>query len=531
MTSGNATSLQGKAVSGTTPSDGYVLTYVSANSDWEPKAATGGGGSFTAGGDLSGTSSSQTVIKLQGNAVASTTLGSTQDGYVLTWVNGSTNIQAKPPTSAFTTVSVGTTPSLSGLLRFPGAATTQMAFRNNANSADLAIIATDTSNQITFGSLGGGATTAIQGATTVQLANGTTNTKFSASGMLFSSATAGGISQSTPTTDVATSGLTITSQAPFASAATNLTPGNLVLTVPSPVGAGASGKIQHSISGTVQGSFISGGLELGTNPAQSQTLRLPNGNTGGISSRNAANTGDFIAYKIDGTNAQYFGDSTSVGTVIQSGASGIYLRPSGTTAFSITASAATFVSPIVQIGTTPSTTGNLALPASFTIKQRNNANTADLSVLSVDATDNLTFGSNLSGVTTITAANTLTSIIGSTTRISLSGTAVTYTLPTIQYASTVSAPAFNQATVATNGATGQTLTITAQSASGTTSIGGNLVLEPGTGTSSNGVIQLANVNTATSANAGAASALPGVPLGYWITSVNGTSVKIPYWSV
>jgi hypothetical protein len=47
-------------------------------------------------GDLSGTIGAASVIKLRGNAVASGALGATQDGYVLTWVNGSTNWQAKP---------------------------------------------------------------------------------------------------------------------------------------------------------------------------------------------------------------------------------------------------------------------------------------------------------------------------------------------------------------------------------------------------------------------------------------------------
>ncbi len=46
------TGLQGNAVSATAPTDGYVLTWSAAGSQWQPAAASGGGGGFT--GDLDG---------------------------------------------------------------------------------------------------------------------------------------------------------------------------------------------------------------------------------------------------------------------------------------------------------------------------------------------------------------------------------------------------------------------------------------------------------------------------------------------
>jgi hypothetical protein len=61
----------------------YVLTMVGGVPAW-----AAAGSSFTAGGDLSGTSSSQTVIGLQGNAVANT---APTDTYVLTWSAGSSH--------------------------------------------------------------------------------------------------------------------------------------------------------------------------------------------------------------------------------------------------------------------------------------------------------------------------------------------------------------------------------------------------------------------------------------------------------
>lgn len=83
--SGEPASGQFLKIDGTDPGGSIIATWT----DSEP-------GLFSAGGDLSGDETSQTVIGLQGNPVQSGTLGSAQDGYVLTWVNGSTQIQAKP---------------------------------------------------------------------------------------------------------------------------------------------------------------------------------------------------------------------------------------------------------------------------------------------------------------------------------------------------------------------------------------------------------------------------------------------------
>lgn len=49
--------------------------------------------------------------------------------------------------------------------------------------------------------------------------------------------------------------------------------------------------------------------------------------------------------------------------------------------------------------------------------------------------------------------------------------------------------------------------------------------------SANAGLLLAGQTTATSATAGAATALPTAPLGYMAISLNGTVVKIPYYSV
>jgi hypothetical protein len=79
--------------------DGYVLTWSNTDGMWEALPGGGGSGGFTAGGDLSGTSTSQTVIALRGTSLNSSisSIGATQDGYVLTWDNGTTSWKAEAP--------------------------------------------------------------------------------------------------------------------------------------------------------------------------------------------------------------------------------------------------------------------------------------------------------------------------------------------------------------------------------------------------------------------------------------------------
>jgi hypothetical protein len=57
--------LQGNAISNISPTDGYVLTWKSSTSKWTPSSAASG---FAAGGDLTGSSTSQQVISLTGSA-------------------------------------------------------------------------------------------------------------------------------------------------------------------------------------------------------------------------------------------------------------------------------------------------------------------------------------------------------------------------------------------------------------------------------------------------------------------------------
>jgi hypothetical protein len=92
--------IQGRDVSNSAPSDGYYLQWNQLSNQWEPSEAPSG--TFSAGGDLSGSSSNQTVIALQGNSVLSQILGASNDGYVLTWNNGASRWEASYIPNQFT---------------------------------------------------------------------------------------------------------------------------------------------------------------------------------------------------------------------------------------------------------------------------------------------------------------------------------------------------------------------------------------------------------------------------------------------
>lgn len=75
--------LNGYSVSSVVPQDNFVMTWNDTTSQWEPKMTT----SFTAAGDLFGNASTQKVIAIQGRAVAST---APTNGQVLSWSSGLT---------------------------------------------------------------------------------------------------------------------------------------------------------------------------------------------------------------------------------------------------------------------------------------------------------------------------------------------------------------------------------------------------------------------------------------------------------
>jgi len=61
----------------------------------EPRALTTDFGLIKLSGDLAGTAASPIVIRINTHTVATQTLGASQDGYVLTWVNATSSWTAE----------------------------------------------------------------------------------------------------------------------------------------------------------------------------------------------------------------------------------------------------------------------------------------------------------------------------------------------------------------------------------------------------------------------------------------------------
>jgi len=128
----------------------------------------------------------------------------------------------------------------------------------------------------------------------------------------------------------------------------------------------------------------------------------------------------------------------------------------------------------------------------------NSATGATMVVRAQNATGTTAVGGSLglsSGTGTSTAGN-VNIETGGNTVLSVQPTLVALAQPTFQFSTAVSSPKLKQADNTTNSATGQTLTIQAQNATGTTANGGQLNLTSGTGTTAAGNLVLQTGGTA-----------------------------------
>jgi len=151
---------------------------------------------------------------------------------------------------------------------------------------------------------------------------------------------------------------------------------------------------------------------------------------------------------------------------------------------------------VVPIATTGATmrwaTATTAPKLSQADNTTNSATGQPLTVQAQNATGTTATGGalRLSSGTGTTAAGDVQLQTGGTTRLTISPTAFTAVNPTWTWQSSVVAPVIQQNTDATNGVTGDALTVQAQNCSGTTSTGGALNLTSGTGTSAPGPVNL-----------------------------------------
>jgi hypothetical protein len=194
-----------------------------------PSATTTTPGLITLAGDLGGTGSSPTVISVHGNTV---TTGALVKGDLLI-------------------------------------ATTTSNWAATAVTGDIAF------------------STSTPGATTVVSISGATPIAITPAALQWAAATASPIiEQATAASDVATQNITIQSQAPFASAVTNLTAGNIILNIPASVSGTAHGNAQVQYNGSPVVSFGSVGT---TNYLYMGTIGTAANTDNFISSVNGAN--------------------------------------------------------------------------------------------------------------------------------------------------------------------------------------------------------------------------------------------------
>ena len=114
--------------------------------------ATSGGGGFTAGGDLSGTNTNQTVIGLQTHAVSTT---APTNGQVLTWVSANNDWEPASPAVAPAVVREVPAGTLDGVnkaftLSFTPAPGASLMLYLNGVEQDPGIWYTITGNTITY---------------------------------------------------------------------------------------------------------------------------------------------------------------------------------------------------------------------------------------------------------------------------------------------------------------------------------------------------------------------------------------------
>lgn len=308
------------------------------------KGASGGTGSFTAGGDLSGTDTSQTVEKIQ-NVTVDT--ANTTDGYVMTYESGTTSIKLKPPPGGgFTaggdltgtsssqtvakiqTVTINSVPASGNLV---GTSDSQTLTGKTINASN---------NTITDTSAASGDLLRHDGTSFVRFARGAANTVCMANsggnGTLFSLVANANVSASA---------------------------------------AIAGTKISPDFGS--QNVTTTGVITLSSTAATAGTIRL--GNNQVIAARNVGNTVDVTLAGLDTGDQAIYGYGASNAWLRNNA---IYLGDA---------------SPVINIGSSlNATSGTIRMRNADSIKARNAANSANITIADVNSSNSLYIGLNSS---------------------------------------------------------------------------------------------------------------------------------------
>lgn len=226
----------------------------------------------------------------------------------------------------------------------------------------------------------------------------------------------------------------------------------------------------------------------------------------------------------------------------------INLQPGASTCIQVVADTAQGAAGAIVFGTTPATTGILRIPytagAQVILARRDSGNANDLSILSSNGNNAIfgdpnfviadLYGFNIGiiagGSVFYQAAGAHVFCIGNGIE-TMRYTPVNGGANVMQFATGNTSNTISQADNTSSSATGATMKLQAQNATGTAAFGGELQLGPGTGTSTNGKLNLINMITGTTVGAaGAGSALPATPAGYMNIKINGTAQRVPYYA-
>lgn len=266
-----------------------------------------------------------------------------------------------------------------------------------------------------------------------------------------------------------------------------------------------------------------------TTPSIVQEDRTTNGGTGETLTIQAQNE--------TGTTSTGGGLDFRSGTGT-SGNGTITLRNGSTVVLTVASTLVTSAQPIA-IGSTTAASGNIRLANGGIIRGRNNANSADLDMLTTGSTDQIILGNSSDCSVLLASQNVLLRPAG-TDRVQVTDTVFEWRLTTVRFDTAVTSPVINQELDTSASVTCDTLIMQAQSGSGTTNVtagalnllggdatgasgtrtGGAWFARSGTGATADGNVTIQRGNTAVFSATSTATAV-----GNGTTLVEGASIS------